>query len=46
MLGWLVHPLPLAAIALTAINDHVLKGSGLLPAWLTLIWAWPRLARV
>jgi hypothetical protein len=35
MLGWLVHPLPLAAIALTAINDHLLKGSGLLPAWLT-----------
>lgn len=35
MLGWLVHPLPLAAIALTALNDHVLKGSGLLPAWLT-----------
>jgi hypothetical protein len=35
MLGWLVHPLPLAAIALTALNDHVLKGSGLLPGWLT-----------
>ena len=35
MLGWLVHPLPLAAIALTFLNDHVLKGSGLLPAWLT-----------
>ncbi|MBN2361941.1 MAG: hypothetical protein JXR83_20995 [Deltaproteobacteria bacterium] len=30
-----VHPLPLAALALLAINDHLLKGSGLLPGWLT-----------
>jgi hypothetical protein len=29
------HPLPLAAVAILAINDHLLKGSGLLPAWLT-----------
>ena len=31
----LLHPLPLAAIALTALNDHLLKGSGALPGWLT-----------
>jgi len=30
-----VHPLPLGALALLAINDHLLKGSGLLPGWLT-----------
>jgi hypothetical protein len=35
MPAWLLHPLPLVAILLTAINDHVLKGSGLLPGWLT-----------
>lgn len=35
MPAWLLHPLPLAAILLTAANDHLLKGSGLLPAWLT-----------
>jgi hypothetical protein len=29
------RPLPLAAAALLALNDHVLKGAGLLPAWLT-----------
>ncbi|MBX3130149.1 MAG: hypothetical protein KF718_25755 [Polyangiaceae bacterium] len=33
--GELSHPLALAAIALLALNDHVLKGAGLLPAWLT-----------
>jgi len=27
--------LPVAAMALVALNDHVLKGSGLLPGWLT-----------
>jgi hypothetical protein len=31
----LLHPLPLAAIALTAVNDHLLKGAGVLPGWLT-----------
>ena len=35
MPAWLLHPLPLIAILVTAANDHVLKGSGLLPAWLT-----------
>ena len=34
-LSLLLHPLPLAAIALTAVNDHLLKGSGALPGWLT-----------
>ncbi len=31
----LVHPLPLAAVAALALNDHVLKGSGALPGWIT-----------
>ena len=31
----LLHPLPIAAIALTALNDHLLKLSGLLPAVVT-----------
>src|SRR5262249_269111 len=31
----LLHPAPLAAVALLAVNDHLLKGSGLLPGWLT-----------
>jgi hypothetical protein len=31
----LLHPLPLAAIAVTALNDHLLKASGLFPGWLT-----------
>jgi hypothetical protein len=31
----LCHPLPLAAVAVLALNDHVFKGSGLLPAALT-----------
>ena len=35
MPAWLLHPLPLAAILVTAANDHLLKGSGLLPGWLT-----------
>ncbi len=34
-LGELVQPLPLAAMAVLALNDHVLKASGLLPEWLT-----------
>lgn len=36
--GWaapLVHPLPLAAVLVLAINDHWLKGAGLLPQALT-----------
>lgn len=36
--GWaapLVHPLPLAAVLLLAINDHWLKGAELLPQALT-----------
>jgi len=31
----LIHPLWLGALALLAINDHLLKGSGHLPGWLT-----------
>src|SRR4051812_3923935 len=31
----LVHPAPLAAVLVLAVNDHLLKGSGLLPGWLT-----------
>lgn len=27
--------LPVAALALLALNDHVLKGAGMLPGWLT-----------
>ncbi len=34
-LGELLHPAPLAALALLAANDHLLKGSGLLPAVVT-----------
>lgn len=30
-----VHPAPLAALALLALNDHVLKGSGILPGAVT-----------
>lgn len=33
--GHLCHPLPLAAVALLAANDHLLKGSGLLPGAIT-----------
>jgi hypothetical protein len=31
----LIHPLWLGALALLIINDHLLKGSGHLPGWLT-----------
>jgi hypothetical protein len=31
----LLHPLPLAAVAVLAINDHLLKGSGILPGSIT-----------
>lgn len=30
-----LHPLPLSAMVLLAVNDHWLKGSGVLPGWLT-----------
>lgn len=30
-----LHPRPLLALAILTINDHWLKGSGLLPGWLT-----------
>jgi hypothetical protein len=30
-----VHPWPLLAMAVLGVNDHVLKGSGWLPGWLT-----------
>ncbi|MGI5860993.1 MAG: hypothetical protein ACOX6T_02930 [Myxococcales bacterium] len=35
LLDTFCRPLPLAAVAVLALNDHVLKGSGLAPAWLT-----------
>ncbi len=31
----LTQPLALTAVGVLALNDHVLKGAGLLPAWLT-----------
>jgi hypothetical protein len=31
----LVHPIPLAAVALLVVNDHVWKGGGVIPAWIT-----------
>jgi hypothetical protein len=31
----LLHPLWIGALALLVLNDHALKGSGLLPGWLT-----------
>jgi hypothetical protein len=34
-LGEFLHPAPLAAVLLLVLNDHVLKGSGVLPSWLT-----------
>ncbi|MSP16476.1 MAG: hypothetical protein EXR73_07695 [Myxococcales bacterium] len=34
-LGEFVHPAPLLALVLLAVNDHLLKGSGLLPGALT-----------
>ena len=33
--GDLYHPLPLSAVLVLAVNDHLLKGAGLLPGWLT-----------
>ena len=30
-----LHPLPLGAVLLMAVNDHLLKGAGVLPGWLT-----------
>jgi len=32
--GEFVHPVPLVALALLALNDHVLKGWDVLPPWL------------
>lgn len=34
-LGEFLHPVPLLALAALAVNDHVLKGAGVLPGWLT-----------
>jgi hypothetical protein len=34
-LAMLVRPLPMAAVLVLAINDHLLKGSGYVPGWLT-----------
>lgn len=31
----LVHPWPLLAVVVLALNDHWLKGAGLLPGWVT-----------
>jgi hypothetical protein len=31
----LLHPLPIGAVALLVLNDQILKGSGVLPGWLT-----------
>src|SRR4026209_1194287 len=33
--GEFLAPAPLLALAVLALNDHVLNGSGVLPAWLT-----------
>lgn len=33
--GELLHPAPLVAVIVLAVNDHLLKGSGLVPGWLT-----------
>jgi hypothetical protein len=33
--GELLAPIPLAALVLLAVNDHLLKGSGALPGWMT-----------
>jgi hypothetical protein len=30
-----MHPVSLGALALLAVNDHLLKGAGILPGWLT-----------
>jgi hypothetical protein len=34
-LGEFFHPLPLVCLVLLGVNDHFLKGSGVLPGWLT-----------
>jgi hypothetical protein len=34
-MGELLHPVPLAAVVVLVVNDHLLKGAGLLPGWLT-----------
>jgi hypothetical protein len=31
----LVHPIPLAAVVLLILNDHLWKGGGVIPAWIT-----------
>jgi hypothetical protein len=33
--GEMLHLAPLAAVLVLAVNDHILKGSGLVPGWLT-----------
>lgn len=33
--GELLHPAPLAAVVVLALNDHLLKGAGVLPGWMT-----------
>ena len=33
--GEMLHPAPLAAVVVLAVNDHLLKGAGVLPGWLT-----------
>ena len=34
-LGEFFHPLPLAALVVLGLNDHLFKGAGWLPGWLT-----------
>ena len=34
-LGEFLHPVPLVALVILAVNDHYLKGARLLPMWLT-----------
>ncbi len=34
-IGELLHPVPIAAAVLLVVNDHLWKGAGLLPGWLT-----------
>jgi len=34
-LGEFLHPVPLAALVILALNDHYLKGARILPIWLT-----------
>jgi hypothetical protein len=34
-IGEFLHPVTLTAMAVLALNDHVLKGAGILPGWLT-----------